>query len=118
MNSGARAGRVICTILKNRAKELDIRGSRRYVVYMNQVKNAKWILTKLGSTSIPVICSSDHPDRKAESYDIAIGQSCFDINYQNGKLIDIAQYIQGLTYGYSIFAFKENLHELGISVPS
>lgn len=85
---------------------------------MNQLENAKWILTKLGSTSIPIICSSAHPDRKPESYDIVIGQACFDINYNNDRLVDIAGYVRGLTTGFSIFAFKENLHELGISIPS
>lgn len=72
---------------------------------------AHWILTKLGSTGIPIICSSAHPDLKREQYDIQIGQACFDKNYNNGNIVDISDKIN-LTQGHYVFAFKESLENL------
>ena len=80
------------------------------------MSQAKWILTKLGNTSVPIICSSEHPDRTPESYDIVIGQSCFEKNWNAGKLVNIADYV-GLCAGYPILAFKEYLDESNISIP-
>lgn len=75
-----------------------------------------WILTKLGNAGMPIICSSEHPDRTPEKYDVQIGQACFEKNYLNGSLVNIADYVD-LSAGYPIFAFKENLNEEGIEVP-
>lgn len=72
---------------------------------------AHWILTKLGSTGIPIICSSQHPDYKKEQYDIRIGQSCFEKNFNSGNIIDISQKVN-LTKGYRIFAFSEFINSL------
>jgi hypothetical protein len=79
--------------------------------------NAKWILTKLGDTGIPIICSSDHPDRTPESYDVIIGQSCFEKNWNAGKLINISENIN-LSAGYPVLAFKEFLEESGVEIPA
>ena len=78
---------------------------------------AHWILTKLGDTGMPIICSSEHPDRTPEKYDVQIGQACFEKNYQKGSLVNISNYVE-LSAGYPIFAFKENLTEQGIKIPA
>ena len=72
---------------------------------------AHWILTKLGSTGIPIICSSAHPDYNREQYDIQIGQACFDKNYKSGNIVDISEKVN-LTQGHHIFAFKEFVESL------
>lgn len=79
--------------------------------------DAHWILTKLGKSGIAVICSSEHPDRTPEQYDVQIGQACFEKNWNNGKLVNIADYVN-LSAGYPIFAFKDSLAEQGISIPA
>lgn len=78
---------------------------------------AHWILTKLGNTGMPIICSSQHPDRTPEQYDVQIGQECFEKNYNNGHLVNIADYVD-LSAGYPIFAFKQSLNEDGIQIPA
>jgi len=77
---------------------------------------AFWVLTKLGDNGMPIICSSDHPDRDPEKYDIKIGQSCFEKNWQANRLVDISERVP-LTQGHYVFAFKEWLDEAGISLP-
>lgn len=83
----------------------------------NKMNSPTWILTKLGNTGMPIICSSEHPDRTPEQYDVKIGQSCFEKNWYNGRLVNIADYVN-LSAGYPIFAFKENLDDQGISIPA
>ena len=80
------------------------------------MKDATWILTKLGGkTGIPVICSNQHPDYEPEPYDVQIGQACFEANFNNGKLVNIAENVS-LAVGHYIFAFAETLAEEGISL--
>lgn len=80
------------------------------------MSQAQWIMTKLGNTGIPVICSSEHPDRKPEDYDMVIGQACFEKNWNKGRLVNIADYV-GLCAGHYVFAFKEYLDDVGIHIP-
>ena len=75
----------------------------------------KWILTKLGNTGIPVICSSDHPDRESEKYDIIIGSDCFKKNWNANRLVDISERLS-LAKGFPILAFKEFLDDQGIKL--
>ena len=70
-----------------------------------------WILTKLGSTGIPVVCSNRHPEYKTESYDVQIGQPCFEKNFRSGNIIDISHAI-GLTSGWQIFTFKDIYNQM------
>lgn len=79
------------------------------------MSDATWILTKLGNTGMPVICSSEHPDRTNEKYDMRIGQDCFSKNFMNGKLVNIAESIE-LSKGFPVFAFKEYLHDQGMEI--
>jgi hypothetical protein len=72
---------------------------------------AHWVLTKLGSTGIPIICSSAHPEYKREQYDIRIGQSCFEQNYKNQNIVDISDKVN-LSTGHHVFAFREFLETL------
>tara|TARA_R110000751_G_scaffold45556_1_gene103262 strand:+ start:430 stop:678 length:249 start_codon:yes stop_codon:yes gene_type:complete len=77
-----------------------------------------WILTKLGNaTGIPIICSTEHPDYSAEKYDIKIGQACFERNWNEGKLVNIADNIL-LAEGHHVFAFKDFLNDVGIEIPA
>ncbi len=78
---------------------------------------SKWILTKLGNTGIPIICSSEHPDRTPEPFDIIIGQACFEKNWNANKLVNIADNIN-LSAGYPVLAFKDFLDEAGIQIPA
>tara|TARA_R110001592_G_scaffold160695_2_gene392933 strand:- start:1195 stop:1440 length:246 start_codon:yes stop_codon:yes gene_type:complete len=78
--------------------------------------DATWILTKLGNTGMPVICSSEHPDRTSEKYDVRIGQACFSKNFINGKLVNISESIE-LSKGFPVFAFKEYLYDQGMEIP-
>ena len=80
------------------------------------MNEAHGILKKLGNTGIPIICASDHPDRTPEQYDIVIGQACFEKNWNAGRLVDIAEFIN-LSVGHHVFAFKEYLSEIGVHVP-
>lgn len=80
------------------------------------MSNAVWIMTKLGKTGMPIICSSDHPDREPEKYDIQIGQPCFEKNWQANRLVDISERVP-LTQGHYVFAFREWFAEEGIAVP-
>ena len=68
-------------------------------------------MTKLGSTGIPIICDSNHPDRTPEKYDIRIGQPCFEKNWQANRLVDISSRVPSLTQGYYVFAFRDWLDE-------
>jgi hypothetical protein len=79
------------------------------------MSQAKWILTKLGNTGIPIICSSEHPDRTPEAYDIVIGQACFEKNWNANRLVNIADKIS-LTAGFPVLAFKDFLDESGIQI--
>jgi hypothetical protein len=77
-----------------------------------------WILTKLGNaTGMPIICSSEHPDYSPENYDVKIGQACFERNWSEGKLVNIADNIS-LTAGHYVFAFKAFLDDVGIKIPA
>jgi hypothetical protein len=67
-------------------------------------------MTKLGDNGMPIICSSDHPDRTPEKYDIQIGQSCFEKNWKANRLVDISKLVP-LTQGYQVFAFRDWLAE-------
>ena len=80
------------------------------------MSGATWILTKLGDTHLPVICSSHPPYREKDAYDMAIGQSCFEKNWYAGNLVDISPYI-GLAEDQPVFAFKDYLDESGINIP-
>ena len=80
------------------------------------MKQATWILTKLGDKGFPIICSSTHPDYSPEKYDVQIGQGCFERNWSQGRLVNIADFVN-LSSGQHIFAFRESLHEEGIEVP-
>lgn len=80
------------------------------------MSNASWILTKLGGkTGMPVICSNQHPDYDREQYDVQIGQACFERNWHEGRLVNIADNIS-LTAGHAVFAFKDSLDEEGINL--
>tara|TARA_Y100001938_G_C7772413_1_gene273892 strand:- start:126 stop:386 length:261 start_codon:yes stop_codon:yes gene_type:complete len=80
------------------------------------MSQAHWILTKLGGkTGMPVICSSHHPDYERESYDVQIGQACFERNWTEGRLVNIADHVN-LCAGHAVFAFKESLDEEGINI--
>lgn len=82
------------------------------------MSNAHWILTKLGGkTGMPVICSNQHPDYEREQYDVQIGQACFEKNWTEGRLVNIADHVN-LCAGHAIFAFKELLNEEGIEIPA
>jgi hypothetical protein len=81
------------------------------------MEKATWILTKLGNTGMPVICSSEHPDRTPEKYDVRIGQSCFEKNFYSGNLVNIADHIN-LVAGFPVFAFREYLSDEGIKIPT
>ena len=71
-----------------------------------------WILTKLGGkTGSPVICSSGHPDYTPEKWDVQIGQACFERNWREGRLVNIADRLS-FTAGDYVFAFKEDLDRL------
>jgi len=72
------------------------------------MRHATWILTKLGDNGFPIICSSGHPDYEKEKYDIAIGQGCFERNWRQGRLVNIADRLS-FTAGDYVFAFKEDL---------
>jgi len=80
------------------------------------MSHAHWILTKLGGkTGMPVICSSHHPDYEREQYDVQIGQACFEKNWNEGRLVNIADHID-LSAGHAVFAFKDSLNEEGINL--
>ena len=74
-----------------------------------------WVLTKLGDNGMPVICSSQHPDRTPEKYDISIGQACVEKNWLSGNIIDIAEKVS-LSEGWHIFAFADWLEGMGVSL--
>ena len=77
-----------------------------------------WILTKLGNaTGMPIICSNQHPDYSPEKYDVQIGQACFERNWTEGRLVNIADNI-ALTAGHYVFAFKVFLDDAGIKIPA
>jgi len=80
------------------------------------MRHATWILTKLGDNGFPIICSSGHPDYEKEKYDIAIGQGCFERNWSQGRLVDIADAVN-LSDAQPIYAFKDSLREEGIESP-
>jgi hypothetical protein len=46
-----------------------------------------------------------------------IGQSCFEKNWNKGRLVNIADYLS-LCAGHLVFAFKEYLDEAGIEIPN
>ena len=78
---------------------------------------ATWILTKLGGkTGMPIICSSGHPDYSPEKYDVQIGQACFDRNWKQGRLVNIAEFVN-LSSVDHVFAFRDALHDEGIELP-
>lgn len=80
------------------------------------MKDATWILTKLGGkTGMPVICSSHHPDYEVEPYDVQIGQACFEANWKSGKLVDVTNFLD--LSGGLVFAFQDELDKQGISLP-
>ena len=80
------------------------------------MSEAHWVLTKLGGkTGMPVICSSHHPDYEREQYDVQIGQACFERNWKEGRLVNIADRVN-LTAGQMIFAFKQSLNEQGVAI--
>ena len=81
------------------------------------MRQATWILTKLGGkTGQPIICSSHHPDYSPEKWDVQIGQACFEMNWKSGRLVDVSEHI-ALSAGHRIFAFQDELAKSGIDIP-